>query len=115
MISFACREIELKDLIKCSFDMTKTDYTVFEFLMRNDKSFSISNIASKLRLERSSVQKAIQNLVLRELIERRQLNLDQGGYKFYYSVRNKDEIKARIDEIIDGWHKKVKEAIKKWG
>ncbi|MBU1201998.1 MAG: hypothetical protein KJ583_04915 [Nanoarchaeota archaeon] len=115
MISFACKKIELKDLIKCSFDLNKTDYVVFNFLMKKNKEFSVEKIAKALVFERSSVQKAIQKLVFRNLVLRRQVNLEQGGYKFFYSINDREEIKRRIQEIIDGWHRKVKEAIKDWG
>jgi len=115
MISFACKEIELKDLIKCSFDLNKTDYVVFDFMMKEEKEFSINEVAEILKFERSSVQKAIQTLVSRDLIFRRQINLEQGGYKFVYSINDKENIKKRIEQIINGWHKKVKEAISSWG
>lgn len=114
MISFACKEIEIKDLIKCSFDLSKTDYVIFEFLIRSEGDFSVRQLAEKLDFERSSVQKSIKDLTKRNLVIRRQLNLDQGGYKFYYSINNKDDIKKRIENIIDGWHKKVKDAISSW-
>ncbi|MFC2136104.1 helix-turn-helix domain-containing protein [Bacteroidota bacterium] len=114
MISFACKDIDIKDLIKCSFDLNKTDYTLFIFLMQNEKQYSIEELSNKLKLERSSVQKAIKNLVFRKLVERKQINLDKGGYQFYYNINKKEEIKTRIEEIIDGWHRKVKEEISKW-
>ncbi|MBU1854349.1 MAG: MarR family transcriptional regulator [Nanoarchaeota archaeon] len=114
MISFACKEIQLKDIIKCSFDLKKTDYIIFNFLMNSDSELSITDIAKKLKLERSGVQKAIQNLVVRELVLRRQVNLDNGGYQFFYSIKNKDEIKSRVEKIIDSWQRKAKEAVKDW-
>ena len=114
MISFACKEISLQEIITCSFELNKTDYKVFDFLMRNEGAFLINYIADKLELERSGVQKAIQRLVDKSLVERKQINLQKGGYKFYYSIKDKEEIKRRVEEIIDGWHHKVKEEIKKW-
>jgi len=114
MISFACKEIHIKDLLMCSFELKKTDYTVFMFLMKNEGEFTVEQIAKKLKLERSGVQKAIRNLVSKELIFRGQINLETGGYKFCYSIKDRVEIKSRISSIIDGWHAKVKYEIKNW-
>lgn len=115
MISFACKQITLPELIKCSFDLNKTDYSVFEFLMSHDKEYFINDLAKELNMERSSVQKAIKNLAERDLVLRKQVNLDGGGYKFFYIINNKQLIKHRMEEIVDTWHYKVKEAIKKLG
>lgn len=114
MISFACKDIELSELIRCSFDLNKTDYTVLDFLIKNEKEFSVNEISKALKLERSSVQKAIKNLVEKNLVQRWQVNLTKGGYSFIYSIKNKEQIKEDIITIIDGWHKKVKEEIKKF-
>jgi hypothetical protein len=76
MISFACRVIEMSDLIKCSFDLNKTDYMVFVFPIKNTGELSIEELSKKLGLERS-------------------------GYRFRYSIKDKE----RILSIIDGWHR----------
>lgn len=114
MISFACKDIELMEIVRCSFDLNKTDYTVFNFLMGINNELAISEIASKLKLERSGVQKSIKTLLNQDLVMRRQLNLDHGGYKFRYSIKDKELVKKRMMVIIDGWHSKVKDAIKHW-
>ncbi|MFH1770210.1 MAG: MarR family transcriptional regulator [archaeon] len=114
MISFACKDIKLSELIRCSFNLNKTDYTVFDFLIKNDKEFSVGDIAKKLKLERSSVQKAIKNLVARNLVQRWQINLLKGGYSFLYSIKDKKHIKDDIIAIIDSWQYKVKEEVGKW-
>ncbi|MFH1590192.1 MAG: helix-turn-helix domain-containing protein [archaeon] len=114
MISFACKDIELSELIRCSFNLNKTDYTVFDFFIKNNKEFSVSEVSKKLKLERSSVQKAIKNLVERNLVQRWQINLMKGGYSFLYSIKDKEKVKEDIITIIDSWHKKVKEAINNW-
>jgi|FLOH01.1.fsa_nt_gi predicted transcriptional regulator len=112
MISFACKSIEIKDLIKCSFDLNKTDYTLFEFLITHKGEFAVGDINNILKLERSTIQKAIKTLLARDLVIRRQVNFGQGGYQFYYSIKDKEAVKERIIAIIDGWQKKAKDAIK---
>ena len=115
MINFACKDIELSELIRCSFNLNKTDFTVFDFFIKNKDEHSVSEVSKILKLERSSVQKAIKNLVERNLVQRWQVNLEKGGYSFLYSIKNKKHIKDDIIAIIDSWQYKVKEEIDKWG
>ena len=43
-----------------------------------------------------------------------QENLDKGGYTFHYRIKNKSEIKERMQNIVDKWFKEVKKEISKW-
>lgn len=114
MISFACTTINLKDIVMCSFELGKTEYELLDFLFHEEEQLTIQEIATKRGLERSTVQKAIAKLLAKGLVERRQLNLSSGGYRFIYAVVDKENIKVELRQIVNGWHKNVNEAIKKW-
>ena len=114
MISFACQNVQLQDIITCSFELNKTEYELLLFLLQEEEALTINEIADKKKLERSTIQKAISRLKEKELVERRQLNLSGGGYRFIYAVSDKDAIKERLTTIVNGWQKNVLEAINKW-
>ena len=114
MISFACQDIEFKDLLRCSFQLNKTEYNVLMFLLKMDKQYTATDLADIMDLDRTTVQKAIKKLAEKELVIRKQENLDKGGYLFHYQIHNKDAIKERMLGIVERWHGAVVEEIKKW-
>jgi predicted transcriptional regulator len=114
MISFACQDIEFKDLLRCSFELNKTEYNVFMFLLKTDKEFTATDLADVMGIDRTTVQKAIKKLAEKELVIRRQENLGKGGYLFHYSIYNKLEIKQRMQNIVERWHEEVVKEIKRW-
>ncbi|MBD3209263.1 MarR family transcriptional regulator [Candidatus Woesearchaeota archaeon] len=114
MISFACQNIDLQDIITCSFELNKTEYELLLFLLQQQQSLTVHDIAKKRGLERSTVQKAISQLLQKALVERRQMNLSSGGYRFLYGVHDKDDMKQRLMSIVDGWHENVTKVIKHW-
>ena len=114
MISFACKTIDVRDIVLCSFDLTKTEYGILAYLLQQPEPLPITTIAQANRLERSTVQKSIVALLARGLVERRQINHPGGGYRYIYAVIERDDIKQRIRTIVDGWHKKVLEAVQGW-
>lgn len=114
MISFACKPVSLQDIVMCSFDLNKTEYSLLVFLLEQEEALTVQDIALKRTYERSTVQKAISSLLSKELIERRQLNLSTGGYRFIYAIKDKDELKTKIRQIVDGWYKQVTNAIDTW-
>ena len=112
--SFACKNIDFADIIKCSFNLNKTEYTLFLFLIASKESKSIKGLANKLRLDRSTIQKAIKSLTEKNIVKRIQTNLTTGGYSFSYTIKDKKELKNNILKSIDEWYNSVKKMIFKW-
>jgi predicted transcriptional regulator len=113
MISFACKTINVQEVIRCSFELTKTEYELLRFLL-GKKRMSISDISKQQGFERSTVQKALQGLQKKNLATRRQINLAQGGYQYVYEVKDKQELQRNLIMIINTWHQNVEEAVKTW-
>ncbi len=114
MISFACQDIEFKDLLRCSFQMNKTEYNVMVHLLRTDEAYTAEQIGEQIGLDRTTVQKAIKKLAEKEIVLRLQTNLEKGGYMFIYRIKNKDELKQRMLNIVEKWIDEVKNQISNW-
>ena len=82
--------------------------------MLGQEELKVEEIAQGMNLERSTVQKAIKNLTQKNIVLRKQENLDKGGYVFRYEIKDKNQLKVMIVESVDQWHKNVLEEIKKW-
>ncbi|MGM5484829.1 MAG: MarR family transcriptional regulator [Nanobdellota archaeon] len=114
IISFACKQIELKDLVMCSFELNKTDYRLFMFMLGKDQYLTTSEIADLMGLDRSSVQKSIKRLTEKNLVLRKQQNLDKGGYIFSYMIKDKKDIKDQMLSMINNWKSMVEKEINNW-
>ncbi|MCD6478236.1 MAG: MarR family transcriptional regulator [Candidatus Aenigmarchaeota archaeon] len=106
MITFACRTINLEDVLRCSFNITKTEYKVLYFILRHKKEYTASCISRKMGLERTTIQKALKSLVNKGLLKRRKKILLSGGYVFLYDV-DKEVVKGKVKDIVSAWYKKA--------
>ena len=113
MVTFSCKKITEEELMRCSFNLNKTEYNVLIFLLKKDKTYTASQISEGMELDRTTVQKAIKNLIEKGLAKRAQKNLSRGGYIFLYQPNNKNRIKSKMKEITYDWYKNVEEAIDK--
>ncbi|MBU0615616.1 MAG: MarR family transcriptional regulator [Nanoarchaeota archaeon] len=114
MIDFACKSFKLERVIRCGLGLTIADFKVLEFLLKQDKELDTKDIAAGITVNLSTVQRAVKKLAEKELIQRRQENLDDGGYLFYYSIRSKQHIRNMIMQIVNAWVKKVDTELRKW-
>lgn len=115
MIDFACRQFDLKDILKCSLGLTKAEFRVFEFFIKNqDKKYTSLDISNKMHLDITTIQKSLKKLFEKNIIVRIQKNLSNGGYIYYYEIKNKNFISQIVLDTINSWQKKVEFELNSW-
>lgn len=114
-MDFACKKIELEEVVRCSLNLSRADYKLMSFLMDCDcKEFNTKELSKRLKIDLTTAQRSVKSLYEKGIISRLQKNLYSGGYVFVYKIKNKHEIKTKILTIIQNWSKGVEEKIKKW-
>lgn len=114
VVEFACGKIEFQDIIACSLSLKKSEYKLFEFLVKEEKPLTIADMIKKLNLDRTTVQKVLKNFLSKNLVQRYQQNLDNGGYVFRYIVRDRNAIKKHIKNMLTQWYQETNYNIDKW-
>jgi predicted transcriptional regulator len=115
MIDFACKHFSLEEVIRCGLGLSKAEFKIMSNFLSNKKVyFSTQEIAKKLELDLSTVQRAVKKLYLKKVIERRQINIEGGGYLFRYIIKSKAEIKNIMLEIVQNWSKRVETEFDSW-
>jgi predicted transcriptional regulator len=115
MIDFACKQFKIEEIIKCSLMLTKADFKVLVLLTGSSKDwFTTDQLAKKLRLNLSTVQRAVKKLYASGLVDRNQNNLDNGGYIYIYKAKPKEDVRSVIMTIVHNWVSKVEGELKKW-
>ena len=114
MIDFACKKFSINEVIQCSLGLSKAECRLFQFLLYEDEDLTAQQIAERMKIDRTTVQKAIKNLVENDIVLRLQENLDKGGYIFRYRIRDKDVIRKRIKDIVSNWYRTVLTELERW-
>ncbi|ADI73881.1 transcriptional regulator, TrmB [Methanohalobium evestigatum Z-7303] len=115
MIDFACKEFELDDVLKCALNLTKSELDIMNYFLRDtDRWVTTENIATELKLDLSTVQKAVKKLHSNEVLKRSQNNLDNGGYVYIYRIYSRREIKNLIMDIVYTWVNRVDNELDQW-
>jgi len=102
-------------LFKCILGLNRTESKVLGYIL-NNKDVRTSEIADVLKMDRSSIQRAIQNLSELELIERVSMSMKdfthvkglkdakKQGYLYVYNAKNMDSIKIQFKKLLDKWY-----------
>ncbi|MFO7711005.1 MAG: helix-turn-helix domain-containing protein [Candidatus Woesearchaeota archaeon] len=114
MLNFACKTFDMQDIIRCSLGLSKSECRLLNFLLGEHEALTTSEIAKRLDIDRTTVQKSIKALVEKDVVKRLQENLDKGGYIFRYIIKDKDIIRNKIKRNVSFWYENVMAGLEKW-
>ena len=106
VIKGPCSRYTLKDIMCCVFGLKNFDVSVYFTLLKYGK-LKVNEISEKLNRDRSTVQRAVQNLINAGIVHRRQVNIKEGGYVYVYEAVPFENIKSEIKTTMNKWCKSV--------
>lgn len=114
MLDFACKKIQIEEVIRCGLGITKSDYKMLMLMLRsNTRWFTAIDLSKSMNLDISTIQRSVKRLYEKQAIQRKQKNLDNGGYLFYYKIREKDNLIELINGIVQDWAKRVDKELRR--
>lgn len=113
MVEFACKSIDLKQIVCCGLGISRAEYALLERLAGKE-SFTVADAAGVLEVDRTAVQKSLQRLLERGLVLRRQLNLEKGGYVFVYRVADRKSLREQLKKTVRSWASSAEKELEKW-
>jgi predicted transcriptional regulator len=110
-MDFACKTVDLRDVLRCSFELTHADLVVLETLSEKREWATSASIENITRLERSTVQRSLKRLTDKKLCTRRQENHSEGGYTFHYQAITNHALAERVLTIFEGFRERLGSAL----
>lgn len=93
-----------RDVIYNIFDLNGLQESIFEEL--DDSKLTVQEIASRVDRNRSTVQRALQEMLDKDLLMR-EGKTDKTVY-YVYTTLPMDQVKDLTEEMLDEWHQRVK-------
>jgi len=100
------RELTLVDIMECMFGLKKLETQIYIELVEKGYA-TVNHFVEELNKDRSTVQRALQNLTIAGLIYREQKNIKNGGYYYVYKAAPFNEIKETMKASITKWSEAV--------
>lgn len=113
MIDFACTRIDVRDVLRCSFELTKSDLEVFAGLTERKTWMTSAALEEQTGFDRSTVQRSLKRLYDKGLCERRQENSREGGYAFLYRAVSGESVAKRVMTTLDGFRELLRQTLTK--
>ncbi|MFX1403939.1 MAG: helix-turn-helix domain-containing protein [Promethearchaeota archaeon] len=101
------QNVEANDVMHCFLGLRSLEIDVYFYLLKGRAT--VKEVAEALGRNRSTVQRAIQNLVQRGFAHRRTRTLRKGGYVYLYEAVSLATMKDLIKAALDSFYKQIEE------
>jgi predicted transcriptional regulator len=99
-----------EDVIQCLLGLKTIDVEAYKTLFLHGP-LTAEALGEKLKRERSTAYRALQNLINLGLVYRELRTIESGGYYYEYLALPPEEVKAKVKRNVEAWYKKVSEMI----
>lgn len=113
-MDFACEHIDVQQVLKCSFSLTKAGCAVMRAVASSSEWVTSEELATQTGYDLATVQRSLKVLVEQGVLQRRQHNRDVGGYEYIYQFSQKDEFVSLVERTLDEWVAEAKKEVRHW-
>jgi len=110
--SISIAAVESEQVLQTVFDLRPVDLRVYEELLRHGESTS-DDIAESISRHRSYVNRALTSLRRCGLVQRHRRLLSDGGFRYVYEPRSREEVRKELQIGIEQWANEAKSQIEK--
>ncbi len=104
--------VACSDVVKCAFDLGDHEVNVYQVL--NDMGpCKVDAVAVQVGRDPSVVYRNLQKLTSCGIVNRTKQTIAEGGYFFVYEALPREQVKRRLRECIDDWHKQMLGAVQR--
>jgi predicted transcriptional regulator len=94
------------DLLCCAFGLRNSEIDTYFSLISGPKT--VEEISELIGKDRSTVQRVLNKLHKKNLVERVAHFIDRGGYYYEYSAKSTDDVREEILTQLDEWYEATK-------
>ncbi len=107
-------DMECEGLLECFHGLKPLDRACFQALVEHDEPLTIDEIGEAVDRERSTVYRAVQRLLQRDIVTKQQVNYEQGGYCHVYHPADPTDIARTMHRLLNDWYAKMDELIREF-
>jgi predicted transcriptional regulator len=111
MVEYLRQDMECEGLLECLHGLKKLDRDCYRVLVEGGEPLTVDDVAEEVDRERSTTYRAIQRLMQAGLVQKKQINYDNGGYCHVYHPTDANEIADDMRRTLNDWYAKMGQLI----
>jgi len=106
--------MQCEGLLECFYGLTRLDRDCYQVLIEHDGVMTIDEIAIEVDRERSTAYRSVQRLLRTELVRKKQINQNGGGYYHVYYPAEPDDVTDEMQRLLNEWYARMGQLIQEF-
>jgi predicted transcriptional regulator len=105
------QDMVCEGLLECFHGLKQLDRTCYQVLIDASEPLTIDEVAAAVDRERSTAYRSVQRLLSAGVIQKEQINYENGGYCHVYRPTDPAEIADDMQRMLNDWYAKMGQLI----
>ena len=114
MAEYLRADMECEGLLECFHGLKELDREVYQSLVGAGDRLTVDEIAERVDRERSTAYRSVQRLLQSGLVQKEQVNYEQGGYYHVYRPVSAEEVTEDMQRMLNDWYAKMGQLIQEF-
>jgi predicted transcriptional regulator len=114
MAEYLRADMECEGLLECFHGLKELDREVYQSLVEAGDRLTVDEIAEHVDRERSTAYRSVQRLLQSGLVQKEQVNYEQGGYYHVYRPVSAEEVTEDMQRMLNDWYAKMGQLIQEF-
>ena len=114
MVESLRRDMECESLLDCVHGLKALDRACFEVIVEDGEAMSVDQLADLVDRERSTTYRSVRRLLDAGLVEKEQVNYEEGSYYHVYSPADPAEVAADMQRTLNDWYAMMGQLIREF-
>ncbi len=106
------QDMQCESLLECFHGLTDLDREVFRTVVESEEPLTVDAIGEAVDRERSTAYRSVQRLMDAGLLQKEQVNYDDGGYYHVYRATDPDQIVDDMQRLLNDWYAQMGQLIR---
>ena len=98
------KEMKCEGLLECVHGLKRLDRDCYRVLVESEEAMTVDDISEVVDRERSTTYRSVQRLLNAGLVQKEQVNYDEGGYYHVYCPNETDEVADEMRRKMNDWY-----------
>ncbi|ERG89132.1 MAG: putative transcriptional regulator [halophilic archaeon J07HX5] len=114
LVEYLRQDMECEGLLQCLHGLKQLDRGCYQVLVETEEPLTVDAVADHVDRERSTVYRSIQRLLKAGLVQKDQVNYDQGGYYHVYYPTDPQQVADEMQRILNDWYAQMGQLIQEF-
>lgn len=104
-------DMECEGLLECFHGLTELDKKCFRELVESQEPLTVDELADRVDRERSTAYRSVKRLLQTGMVQKEQVNYEDGGYYHVYRPTDPDRIADEMQRLLNDWYAQMGQLI----